>query len=66
GLDLARFRRALDDHTHRAKLAADAVAAFRAEVGGVPSFTVGAFPIKGAQPFEAFKKLIDAELAASR
>ncbi|MBI4955834.1 MAG: thioredoxin domain-containing protein, partial [Myxococcales bacterium] len=65
GLDLARFRRALDDHTHRGKLAADAVAAFRAEVGGVPSFTVGAFPIEGAQPFEAFKKLIDAELAAA-
>ncbi len=64
GLNMERFRAALDGHTHQAAIREDQAAADAtgAEMGTPASFINGHF-VSGAQPFEAFRAVIDAELA---
>lgn len=64
GVDMARFRTALDNRTHRALVEAD-IAAVRASGAriGTPSFFINGRLVQGAQPFEAFRVAIDRELA---
>ncbi|UJR82066.1 DsbA family protein [Sandaracinus amylolyticus] len=66
GLDMARFRRALDEHTHRATIEADQTLARQLGASGTPSFFINGRNLRGAQPFEAFQQVIDAELARAR
>jgi len=63
GANMPRFRRALDNATHRAAVQADmdAVTAAGAQIG-TPSCFVNGRLIQGAQPFEAFRDAIDAAL----
>jgi protein-disulfide isomerase len=63
GLDMARFRRALDEHTHRAEIEADQNLARQLGATGTPSFFINGRSLRGAQPFEAFQQLIDQERA---
>jgi len=58
GLDLPRFKKALDEHTHQAKIEADTKAGNAAGINGTPGFIVNGYFISGAQPFQAFKKVI--------
>jgi protein-disulfide isomerase len=58
GVDLAKFKKALDDRTHKARIDADAQAAEKAGISGTPAFVVGGYFVNGAQPFSAFKKAI--------
>lgn len=64
GLDLSKFRAALDGHTHKAVVDADAAAAEAAHISGTPAFVVNEYYVSGAQPFRKFRRLIDRSLAA--
>ncbi len=65
GLDIVRFRRALDMHTHQAAIMADMTAIREAGASiGTPTLLVGTRLISGALPVETFAAAIDAELAA--
>lgn len=59
GLDMNKFKAALDARTHEAVVKADMAAAEKAGVRGTPAFTVNGYFLSGAQPFPQFKKLID-------
>ncbi|MGK3994630.1 DsbA family protein [Sorangium sp. So ce1024] len=59
GLDLTKFKQALDTNTHKAFVDADNAIAEKAGISGTPAFVVNGYFISGAQPFSKFKKLID-------
>lgn len=63
GLDLPRFRKALDLHAHRAVVEADAAAAAAAQITGTPAFLINDYSLSGAQPLAKFRRLIDRALA---
>ncbi|MBJ6761659.1 thioredoxin domain-containing protein [Myxococcaceae bacterium JPH2] len=63
GLDVARFRTALDKRSWDSYVEADAVEARSRGVLGTPTFFVNGQPVTGAQPIENFAQLIDAELS---
>jgi protein-disulfide isomerase len=63
GLDAARFNSCVDEHRYKAVVAADMQAGNDAGVNGTPAFFVNGRLLSGAQPFEAFKRVIDEELA---
>ncbi|WP_437714412.1 thioredoxin domain-containing protein [Sorangium sp. So ce448] len=58
GLDAARFAKALDEHTHRAAVEADAQAARSAGITGTPGFVINGYLVSGAQPLAKFKKVV--------
>ncbi|HWA77339.1 MAG TPA: thioredoxin domain-containing protein [Polyangiaceae bacterium] len=58
GLDLARFRAALDSRKHEPKAKADSDLASRAGINGTPSFAINGYQLSGAMPAAAFRKLI--------
>jgi protein-disulfide isomerase len=58
GLDMARFKAALDNHTHKAHVEKDMEVAKQAGVSGTPAFVVNGYFVSGAQPFPAFDKVI--------
>lgn len=62
GLDLARFRAAQQDPKLRARVEEDQALAARLGIGATPTFLVNGEKLVGAQPFERFKELIDAQL----
>jgi protein-disulfide isomerase len=63
GLDQARFDKCLDSGEKAKIIEANRKAGEEVGVSGTPAFFVNGMLINGAQPFEAFKSLIDAELA---
>jgi len=64
GLDAARFAACVDGHQSKAKVDADIAEADAAGVTGTPAFFINGRSLEGAQPFEAFKRIIDQELAS--
>lgn len=66
GLDLDRFRAALDGHVHAAAIERDLTIARRAGVSGTPSFFVNGRLLVGAQPFEEFQQLVEVALRDAR
>jgi protein-disulfide isomerase len=62
GLDMARFRRSLDSHEFKREIEADMAIAAQLGARGTPSFFINGRPLRGAQPFEGFKTVIDEEL----
>jgi RNA polymerase sigma factor (sigma-70 family) len=66
GLDLARFRKALEDHRFRKIVEQDLRAARDAGLNGTPSFLVNGRPLTGARPLPDFKRAVDRELARAR
>lgn len=63
GLNMARFRADLDGHTHQARIQEDQQQAQGLGARGTPAFFVNGRKLRGAQPFEGFKTIIDEELA---
>lgn len=63
GLDLRRFRAALDDARLDAAVEADITEAHRLELKGTPSFFVNGRFIQGAQPLATFRAKVDQALA---
>jgi protein-disulfide isomerase len=63
GLDVPVFERCLSTGTHRASVQRDLEEGSRLGVSGTPAFFVNGRLLSGAQPLEAFTKLIEQELA---
>jgi protein-disulfide isomerase len=64
GLDTAQFNACFDSRKYAAEVDADMKAGDEAGVSGTPAFYINGRMLSGAQPFEAFKRIIDEELAA--
>ncbi len=62
GLDMAKFKDALDKNPYKAQIEEDQKVAQQFAARGTPHFFVNGIRVKGAQPFENFKKVIDEEL----
>jgi protein-disulfide isomerase len=62
GLDQKRFADCLDGGKLKARVDADIEEAEAAGVSGTPAFFINGRPLDGAQPFSAFKQIIDEEL----
>lgn len=62
-LDTAKFNTCLDDGKMAAEVKKDMADGAAAGVTGTPGFIINGKLVSGAQPFEAFKAIIDAELA---
>lgn len=61
GLDQSKFGDCLDGHTYRAAVRASHIES-QSKINGTPTFFVGERKIVGAQPFDVFKAVIEAEL----
>ena len=66
GLDVARFNRDRASPEIKARVDNDKKEAQQLGATGTPSFFVNGKYVSGAKPFEAFKEMIDAELAAKK
>ncbi|WNZ65213.1 thioredoxin domain-containing protein [Myxococcus sp. MxC21-1] len=62
GLNLAKFKAALDSGKFKAKVEADMAAGNALGANGTPTFFINGREFVGAQPFEAFKRVIDEEI----
>jgi len=62
GLDVDRFRRALNDHEHEAEIAADESIADREDIAGTPGCVINGLYLSGAQPVGSFKQAVRAAL----
>jgi protein-disulfide isomerase len=62
GLDLERFRRDVEAAETKQRIDNDTREAGELGVTGTPGFFINGKFLSGAQPFERFKELIDAEL----
>jgi protein-disulfide isomerase len=65
-LDLARFKAALDSEKHKDEILADQAQATKLGAGGTPAFFINGVFLSGAQPFPAFKGVIDTELSKAQ
>jgi protein-disulfide isomerase len=63
GLDQKAFAECFDGQKMKARVDADIEEAEAAGVSGTPAFFINGRPLDGAQPFSAFKALIDEELS---
>jgi protein-disulfide isomerase len=63
GLDASKFNPCVDNRQQKAGVDADIAAADAVGVTGTPAFFVNGRSLEGAQPFDAFKRVIDEELA---
>jgi protein-disulfide isomerase len=66
GLDAQRFNDCFDRRKYEDQVDEDIDAGEAAGVSGTPAFYINGRPLSGAQPFEAFKRIIDEELARKR
>ena len=63
GLDVDKFTKDLDNHAHKAAIDEMTNEAMRVGATGTPASFINGRYLSGAQPYEAFKKLVDEELA---
>jgi protein-disulfide isomerase len=62
GLDMDKFKAALDSHKNKAKVDADNDVGQKAGINGTPAFIINGYYLSGAQPTPAFVKLINRAL----
>jgi protein-disulfide isomerase len=62
GLDMTKFRAALDGNLHQASIDADLALAGQLGANGTPNFFINGRQLVGAQPVDAFKTVIDDEI----
>ena len=63
GLNMKKFREALDSGKFKAKVDAELAEGNKIGANGTPAFFINGKSLSGAQPFEAFKAKIDAAIA---
>ena len=63
GLDVGRFKAALASGKFKARIQEDDALAGRLGIDGTPTMVINGEKVVGAQPFEAFKAVIDRQLA---
>jgi protein-disulfide isomerase len=66
GLDASRFNACVDGRKFKSEVDKDLAEGSQAGVSGTPAFFINGRALEGAQPFEAFKRVIDEELAAKK
>ncbi len=66
GLDLDQFQKDVASAEVKSRIDADKKEAAKLGSSGTPGFFVNGLNLKGAKPFEAFKEVIDKELAAKK
>ena len=66
GLDTVQFNACVDSRKYQTDIDTDIKAGDQAGVSGTPAFYINGRMLSGAQPFEAFKSIIDEELAQKR
>jgi protein-disulfide isomerase len=64
GLDMGKFKSSIEAHKNKALIEADMSAGAAIGAGGTPTFFINGRKLVGAQPVDAFKQVIDAELSA--
>ena len=62
GLDMTTFKACTADDEQKKEIMADMTAGQELGVSGTPAFFINGIMLSGAQPFEAFKDIIDREL----
>jgi protein-disulfide isomerase len=65
-LNMTRFRRAMDSHSHRAHVKAQASASKKLGARGTPALFVNGRYVRGYRNFARLKVIIDSELAKAR
>ena len=63
GLDMAKFKAALDNHEFAAAIKNDQAVAAKVGATGTPASYINGIKVSGAQPFPAFQAVIDKALA---
>lgn len=63
GLDMTTWQSSLDSESHKAEVELDSKVAAAAGISGTPAFVINGYFLSGAQPYAAFKKLIDRAIA---
>jgi protein-disulfide isomerase len=63
GLDMGKYKAAVDSHKYAAAIDADMKQGSALGVSGTPAAFVNGQLVSGAQPIDAFKRIVDAELA---
>jgi protein-disulfide isomerase len=66
GLNMDKWKAALDNQTHKAEVDADAKAGNDAGIQGTPAFVINGYFINGAQPYAKFRKVIEKALAEAK
>ncbi len=66
GLNLAKFKTALDGNSYSAQIEAETKEGAAVGVQGTPATFINGRKIGGAYPYETFKKVVDQELAKPR
>lgn len=66
GMDLSRFRHALDEHTHQPAVESDRAMADALHIASTPTFYVNGTEISGAQPIEVFEALVRLNVERAR
>ena len=61
-MDTARFNACVDTHKYKDRVETDIKEGNDAGVYGTPAFFINGRMLTGAQPFDAFKRIIDEEL----
>jgi protein-disulfide isomerase len=62
GLDMDKWKTALDTQSHKPEVDADSKAGDDAGISGTPAFVINGYFISGAQPYPKFKKIIERAL----
>ncbi len=65
GLNVGKFKAFLDANSGDQRIKADMALATQIGVQGTPNFFINGRPVRGALPFEEFKKVIDEEIKAA-
>ena len=66
GLDMAKFKQALDGNVYKARVDADTALGSSVGVNGTPAFFINGRRLSGAMPYTEFKRIIDDELGGGK
>lgn len=66
GLNMTRFKADLDNHTQQPAIQRMQALAQKLGARGTPSFVINGRKLRGAQPFEGFKAIIDEEITKAQ
>ena len=66
GLNMTRFKADLDSHAPQAAIQRMQALATKLGARGTPSFVINGRKLRGAQPFEGFKAIIDEEITKAQ
>ncbi len=66
GLDIAKWKDALDTEIHKGEVAADTSVGAKAGLDRLPAFLINGFLLEGDQPARKFRRLINQALAEVR